>query len=201
MFFVVEAEERPPNWVRVSLSNDWVVWLNQNLPNTLDQGVRARLASNLKHILSGLELKAALIDGHASREPGDPSALYEPYFQNLIFEFCVGAFSVLEGLGTAHHLEAVGEDGADGRRVHRNDWRPALCAVYDPNDTSELSENVVRTASVRDKLHQDQIGLREQIDWHDFSLDHAFRPAARAIATLLLRHQQHVPEASNLVFA
>jgi hypothetical protein len=66
---------------------------------------------------------------------------------------------VLEGLGAAHWLSQNGLDGADSRKIHRNDWHPALCAVYDVNEEHGL-----------DALHQDQIGARTNIDFDDTAL-------------------------------
>jgi hypothetical protein len=167
------------------------------MPETLHPDVRERLNSNLKHILVGLELKTALIEGHEQNRH-EHSLLFESYFQNLISEFCVGAFSVLEGLGSAHWLAQDGQDGANGPAIYRNQWQPVLTAVYDEHGEHGLNESVNATLVVRDKLHQDRLGAREDIDWHAFSYEHAFMPARRAIATLLLREADFVPEASNL---
>jgi hypothetical protein len=51
---------------------------------------------NLKHVLVGLEMKAALIVPHAKRG----KLLFESYFHMLNFEFCLGMFSICEGLGS-----------------------------------------------------------------------------------------------------
>jgi uncharacterized cysteine cluster protein YcgN (CxxCxxCC family) len=77
---------------------------------------------------------------------------------------------VLEGLGAAHWLSQNGLDGADSRKIHRNDWHPALCAVYDVNEEHGLDAAVRATSGVRDKLHQDQIGARTNIDFDDTAL-------------------------------
>ncbi len=81
-----------------------------------------------------------------------------------MLEFCVAAFSVLEGLGSAHWLRQNGKDGRDAPRINRHQWLPALCAVYDETAAHGLHEAVVKTLSVRDKLHQDRLGARENID-------------------------------------
>jgi hypothetical protein len=52
--------------------------------------------------------------------------------------------------------------------------------------------------AVRDRLHQDRLGARADIDWHSLSYEDAFEPASRAISTLLLREAQAVPERTNL---
>ena len=95
--------------------------------------------------------------------------LIEPYFQNLIAEFCFGAFSVVEGLGAAHWLAQNGQDGRNGPRINREAWLPAINAVYDENGAHGLGDAVAATLEVRDKLHQDRLGLREDIDWHAIS--------------------------------
>lgn len=198
MYFITAPGERPDGWVHLSDANDWPTWLARNIPMELHQDVRTRLTSNLKHVLVGLELKKALIIPHAVRETGEYGVLFEPYFQTLIFEFCVGTFSVLEGLGAAHWLGQNGHDGSDCRRVHRNDWRPALCAVYDPTGEHGLDTAIRSTSNVRDKLHQDQIGARTEIDWHAFGYEPAFIPASHAIGLLLCREVGAVPDRTNL---
>lgn len=139
-----------------------------------------------------------MIVPQAQTDQGQYGVLFEPYFQTLIFEFCVSAFSVIEGLGAAHWLSQNGHDGVDGRKIHRNDWRPALCAVYDPIGEFGLDAAVQETSGVRDKLHQDQIGARTEIDWHALGYEPAFLPANLAIRTLLRREAETVPERSNL---
>lgn len=198
MMYIVQPEERPDGYVHLSASADWVRWLNRNIPADLHPDVRHRLKSNLKHLLVGLELKTALIVAHWHRGPNERPVLFEPYFQNLIQEFSVGAFSVIEGLGSAHWLRVNGHDGADGRRIRRNDWLPVLRDIYDANGEFGLLDAVERTVAARDKLHQDQLGTRADIDWHSFSYEAAFEPASHAIRTLLRREAEAVPETTNL---
>ena len=198
MFFITQSDERPDGYVVLSESREWVRWLHQNIPEAVHREIRSRLNSNLKHILVGLELKAALIEPHENRGPGERPVLFEPYFQNLISEFCVGAFSVVEGLGAAHWLAQNGQDGRDGPRINREEWLPALRAEYDENGEHGLGGWVDATLAVRDKLHQDRLGLRENIDWHAISYDGAFMPARRAIGILLRRNADLVPGDSNL---
>lgn len=198
MLFITKPEARPDGYVVLSESHQWIRWLFRNIPEALDRQVRRRLISNLKHLVVGLELKAALIGPHHHRGANERPVLFEPYFQNLILEFCVGAFSVLEGLGSAHRLAQEGRDGSDGPYVRREHWLAALCAVYDRTNEHGLRDNVDRTLAVRDRLHQDRLGAREEIDWHAFSYDGAFVPASGAIRTLLLREADTVPETSNL---
>lgn len=196
MFYV--TRDRPNGYVVLSHSQDWEPWLAQNMPLGIDRGVRRRLGSNLKHLLVGLEMKAALIGGHRGLQRGQPNVLFEPYYQNLIMEFCVAAFSVVEGLGAAHWLGRQGADGGDAPPIRRNQWKPALCASYDPAGDHGLDMLIDRILAVRDRLHQDRLGARNEIDWHAMSYEMAFTPAASAIQILLLRHANVVPETTNL---
>lgn len=198
MFFIVQPDERPDGYVVISESNQWVPWLSHNIPAELDRDVRARLKSNLKHLIVGLEFKAALINPHHHHGPHGRPVLFEPYFQNLILEFCVAAFSVLEGLGSAHWLRQQGRNGADAPQITRAQWLPVLCAVYDETGMYDLNDAVERILAVRDKLHQDRLGARAEIDWHALSYEAAFVPARGAIDTLLLRESGSVPATSNL---
>lgn len=198
MFYIMEPDERPDGYVVLSETPEWMPWLNRNIPAEIDKTVRIRLKSNLKHLIVGLELKAALIEPHQQRKAPQRPVLFESYFQNLIHEFCVGAFSVLEGLGAAHWLQQQGRTGEDGPRIVRDQWLPALCAVYDPQGDHALTDAVNATVVVRDKLHQDRLGMREDIDWHALSYENAFVPASQAIGTLLRREADSVPKTTNL---
>ncbi len=198
MYYIMRPDERPDGYVNLSDSSHWVRWLNRNIPAGLHRDVRHRLNSNLKHLMVGLELKTALILPHWHREPGERPVLFEPYFQNLILEFCVATFSVVEGIGSAHWLSQNNQDGSDSRRVRRQDWLPALLTVYDETGEHGLRDRVERTLGVRDKLHQDQIGARADIDWHAFSYEVAFVPASGTIRTLLRREADIVPPTTNL---
>ena len=195
MFYI--TDDRPEGYVVLSHANDWARWLARNIPETVHRKVRIKLNSNLKHLLVGMELKTALIEGHKQAR-GERSMLFESYYQNFISEFCVAAFSVLEGLGSALWLGQNGQDGADGPDIKRNQWRQVLAAAYDEHGQHGLNDNVGFTLAVRDKLHQDRLCMRENIDWHAFSYDDAFMPARRAIATLLLREGEAVPGTTNL---
>ena len=198
MFFVTQSTERPNGYVVLSHAHQWEAWLVLNIPGSLDVEVRRRLVSNLKHILVGLELKAALIAPHAQRGPDGRPMLFEPYFQNFIQEFCVGAFSVLEGLGAAHWLDQHGQNGAAAPFISRHEWLPSLCAVYDADGQQGLHEAVTQTVNVRNRLHQDKVGAREDIDWHAFSHAEAFVPASQAVRTLLRRDADALPDTTNL---
>ena len=198
MLFITRSDNRPAGYVNLSTATAWEGWLINNIPTSLHTEVRRRLRSNLKHLLVGLELKAALIDPQAHRGHNDPSILFEPYYQNLIMEFGVATFSVIEGLGAAHWLDQNQQDGSDPVRIGRDAWRAALCAVYDAAGEHDLDADVVRTLAVRDLLHQDKLGARENIDWHAMTYEAAFEPASRAIRTLLRREAAAVPATSNL---
>jgi|GEM_PF-1741436 hypothetical protein len=198
MLFITRQPVRPDGYVNLSDSSSWTKWLYRNVPERIHRTITRRLVSNLKHLLVGLELKAALIGQHHYRADGERSVLFEPYFQNLILEFCVASFSVFEGLGSAQWLDQNGQDGADGPKINRREWLPALGAVYDETDEHRLVLNVENTLAVRDRLHQDKLGTRDDIDWHAFSYDAAFAPASAAIRTLLQREADLVPATSNL---
>ena len=191
MFYI--TEEKPEGYVVLSTANQWVRWLARNTPEALPHDIRIMLNSNLKHLMVGLELKTALIEGHQQARH-EHSLLFESYFQNFISEFCVAAFSVFEGLGSA--LWLAQNEGANG--PGRNQWRESLIAVYDANGEHGLNDNVGSTLDVRDKLHQDRLAMRDNIDWHAFSYEDAFMPARRAVATLLLREADAVTERTNL---
>lgn len=198
MYFVVGAHARPDGYEVINETTAWTAWLARNIPDGLAVDVRQRLFSNLKHLLVGLEFKAALIAGHENRGAGDRPVLFEPYFQMLILEYCVGAASICEGLGAAHWLTGQHRDGSDAPRVARTRWLPALSEVYDAADEHNLAVNIERTLGVRDRLHQDRLGARAAIDWHAFTYNAAFVPANAALRVLLMRAADAVPERSNL---
>ena len=106
-------------------------------------------------------MKAALIEPHEKRGLGEQGVLFEPYFQNLIQEFCVGTYSVLEGLGAAHWLDQNEDDGALAPRIGRLQWEPILSATYDPDGERGLAALAVGTAGLRNRLHQDRLGARD----------------------------------------
>lgn len=197
MFYITSLPEKPEGYVNISTSSQWERWVRRSLPEGLDVEVQRRLVSNLKHVLVGLELKAALIVPHARRGLG-PSVLFEPYMHIMSFEFCVGVFSVFEGIGSALWLRANGLDGSASNRIGFHEWKPSLVSTFDPGGEFALEVGVDRVKSVRDKLHQDRLGARENIDWHAFSFDEAFAPAFNALRVLLLRREQDLPNATNL---
>lgn len=198
MFYLDEYPADPTGFHALSTSADWVAWLINAVPGGIHRDVGRRLVSNLKHILVGLEMKAGLIVPHGERVSGK-SVLFEPYCQIMNFEFSVGVFSVCEGLGSVHHLAGIGDDGSTGARVNPNDWIAALCLEFDPTGAAHLDANVRRVKEVRDKMHQDRLGARADIDWHDFGYGEAFVPSRDALQPLLRRHVDAVPDQTNLL--
>lgn len=82
--------------------------------------------------------------------------------------------------------------------MRRDRWLTSLCAVYDEIGDAGLRADVEHTLTVRDRLHQDRFGARENIDWHAFSFDQAFVPASAAVRTILSCNPELVPGATNL---
>lgn len=198
MYYLTTLPERPQGYVNtLSSANDWDRWLGGVIPAALHNDVRGRLCSNLKHILVGLEMKAALIVPHGTRNAG-PSLLFESYFQMMIFEFCVGTFSVCEGLGSAFWLHNQNNDGTANQRILPDRWIEALVAVADPTGQLDLETKVRGVKGVRDKMHQDQLGARIEIDWHAFGYQAAFVPAKEAVRMLLALNAARVPANTNL---
>lgn len=180
--------------MHLSTATAWQDWVRKCLPDGLHEDVRLRLISNLKHVLVALEMKAALIVPHAKQG----RLLFESYFHMLNFEFCVGTFSVCEGLGSALWLRENGLDGSKAERIGIEQWKTSLEKKFDPEKKHGLAADVDGVKGVRDKLHQDKLGARENIDWHAFSYDRAFTPAARAMRSLLRANADDVPKETNL---
>ena len=195
MFHLIELPEQSSGYVNLSTASEWEAWIQKCLPAGLHQEVQRRLISNLKHVLVGLEMKAALIVPHAKRG----KLLFEPYFHMLNFEFCVGTFSICEGLGSAIWLRENDLDGFAGDRIAIEQWKSSLEKKFDPEAKLGLGADVDSVKSVRDKLHQDRLGARENIDWHAFSFDKAFTPAVRAMRCLLSTNARDVPKETNLI--
>ncbi|PJT22692.1 hypothetical protein CN884_12000 [Ochrobactrum sp. 30A/1000/2015] len=195
-FYVTDQD--PHGFVLHNSTNPWLHWVLRQIPATINEDIRDNLASNLKHIIVGLELKASLLRAHLEREPGSNSRLFESYAQIMNFEFCVGTYSILEGLGSVIWFDQNENDGTNPGKFGRNDWRSSLAATYDSDNEGDLV-NLVRTVeSVRDKLHQDKLVSRIQIDWHAFDSDRSFIPAIRALRIILARSPQGLPEHSPL---
>ena len=90
-------------------------------------------------------------------------------------------------------------DSPAAPRVAPDDWIAALCSEFDPIGVHDLKANVRHTKEVRDKIHQDRIGARADIDWHDFGYDKAFIPARDALQPLLRQFEDQVPKTTNLL--
>jgi hypothetical protein len=194
VFQIIELPEQASGYVNLSTASDWETWIRNSLPGGLHQDVQRRLVSNLKHVLVGLEMKAALIVPHAKRG----RLLFESYFHMLNFEFCVGMFSICEGLGSAIWLRENNLDGSAADRVAIEQWKPSLAKKFDPEGKFGLGADVDSVKGVRDKLHQDRLGAREKIDWHAFAYDKAFTPTARAMRCLFRTNAGDVPKETNL---
>jgi hypothetical protein len=194
LFYLIALPDKASGYVNLSTASDWQAWIRKCLPAGLHKEVQERLVSNLKHVLVGLEMKAALIVPHAKQS----KLLFEPYFHVLNFEFCVGVFSICEGLGSAIWLREKGLDGSAARRVGIDEWKSSLEKKFDPEKKLSLGADLESVKGVRDKLHQDCVGARESIDWHAFSYEAAFTPAARAMRCLLSANADDVPKETNL---
>lgn len=70
---------------------------------------------------------------------------------------------------------------------------------FDESGSLCLEANVVTVKSVRDLLHQDRLGAREDIDWHSMGFEEAFVPALSAMRGLLRQHSDRVPKNTTLV--
>lgn len=142
-------------------------------------------------------MKSGLIIPHAKQFAGK-SVLFEPYCQIITFEFCVGVFSICEGIGSSLHIiNVLGEGGSKGGRVSPDDWIRALVLYFDASATNDLGNKVRTIKTVRDKMHQDKLGLRSSIDWHDFDYTVAFVPAFEAINVLFKFCNGRIPESTN----
>ena len=198
MFYLDNFSDDAPGFTANSTSSEWEPWLSSVIPIEAHNEVRRRLVSNLKHIIVGLEMKAGLLIPHGENLAGR-SVLFEPYSQIMTFEFCVGTFSVCEGLGSIHYLTDQGDDGATGTRVSAKHWIAALVKHFDEDGSLELEADITVAKSVRDLLHQDRLGAREDIDWHSMGYEEAFLPALSVMRGLLKQHSDRVPEETILL--
>ena len=78
--------------------------------------------------------------------------------------------------------------------MKKNDWKKALCTQFDLSGEGNLKSNLECVNSVRDKVHQDNLGPQEKIDWHEFGYKKAFLPALHALQPLLNKHVEDVPK-------
>ena len=114
MFYLSVYDEEDSGFCYAASANDWNAWIGSVLPDNINGQVRRYIKSNLKHIIAGLEMKAGLIIPHGEQWAGHP-LLFESYFQVMTFEFCVGSFSVCEGIGSVWHVAE--NDAAANRRI------------------------------------------------------------------------------------
>ncbi len=197
MFYLDDFSDEATGFTANSTSSEWEPWLLSTIPKEAHEEVRRRLSSNLKHIIVGLEMKAGLLIPHGERLAGR-SVLFEPYSQIMTFEFCVGTFSVCEGLGSIYYLTDQGDDGSTGKRVSTKQWIAALVEHFDEDGSLELEASIAVAKSVRDLLHQDRLGARENIDWHSMGYKEAFLPALSVMRGLLSHQPDRVPEKTIL---
>jgi hypothetical protein len=124
--------------------------------------------------------------------------LFEPFYNTLILHFCIGTYSICEGLGAAYVLDALTDDGITGPFIHKKDWKPTLMGSLDPAGTTTLGDDLETVISKRDLIHQDKLGVRADIDWHSIDYDSAFLPAKRLIAAIIMRSGEAAPLHTNL---
>ncbi|WP_156026040.1 hypothetical protein [Sulfitobacter sp. 20_GPM-1509m] len=179
-------------------SAEWSGHLISLVPTSLHLDVQNRLRSNLAHILSSLDIEAGLILPHAERG-GRNSVLFEPFYNTLILHFCIGTYSICEGLGAAFVLDARADDGTTGPFIPKRDWKPTLVDRLDPAGTTTLVDDLETVISKRDLIHQDQLGVRANIDWHSIGYESAFLPAKRLIAAIIVCSGADAPSDTNLV--
>ncbi|MEO9875316.1 MAG: hypothetical protein ABJM26_04870 [Anderseniella sp.] len=197
MFYLDTGSDDRPGFHHLSSANNWVYWISGALPDEADDEVKRRLRSNLKHILVGLEMKAGLILPHCKRIWGR-KVLFEPYCKIMIFEFCVGVFSICEGFGSIHYLVSRNDDGSAGTQVNYKKWSSTLKSTFDNDGEAGLGEKLEIVMSIRDKIHQDKLGARSDIDWHDFSYQGAFVPAMQALQIIFNQNPERIPQTTNL---
>lgn len=192
-YYLTDEPRGPAGFLYVSTASEWSSWVTSAVPAELDTYNRRILVSNLKHILCGLEMKAGLLESHyCLPNSGNPNCLFEPYAAILTFEFCVGVFSVAEGLGAALSM------ASGNLKPHRAQWTQILHDRFGQMD-SEFESALKSVQSVRDLIHQDRAGQRRNIDWHEFGLASALLPAAKVLSAVFDAKPNHLPSKSNLI--
>jgi len=195
-FQIREGVDYGDGFTAATYSDEWNKHLKNLVPTSLDKKVQNRLRSNLKHILSSLDIEAGLILPHAER--GDRNTvLFEPFYNTLILHFCIGTYSICEGLGAAFVLDARKNDGIKAI-INKRYWKPALINRLDPKGTTTLGDDLDKVISKRDLIHQDKLGARADIDWHFICYDSAFLPAKRLIAAIIELSRADAPANTNL---
>lgn len=196
-FQIREGVDYGDGFTTATNSAEWHKHLKNLVPTSLHSDVQNRLRSNLAHILSSLDIEAGLILPHAERRARS-AVLFEPFYNTLILHFCIGTYSICEGLGAAFVLDARTDDGITGPLIHKKDWKPALINRLDPEGTTTLVDDLEAVISKRDLIHQDKLGARADIDWHSIGYDSAFLPAKRLIAAIIVRSRADAPADTNI---
>src|SRR3546814_18749976 len=101
------------------------------------------------------------------------------------FEFCVGVFSICEGVGSELWLRENNLDGSAADRIGQPQWKPSRINKFDPAGDHDLGADVDRVRNVRAKIPQDRLAELENTDWHAFPFEDAFLPALRALRCFL----------------
>ena len=179
LFRLSEYTENGYGFVMNSTVKKWESWLKVHIKVPEYDII---LIKNLAHIMLGLEMKAGLILAQQK-----DNILYNPYIKILSFEFCVGVFSICEGLGS-------NRSGS----TKKKEWKKALCDYFDSDETLNLKKNIETVIKIRDKIHQDKTDERDHIDYHSFRYEESFQPALELIQSLLKKSNECVPEGTNL---
>lgn len=197
-FQICEGVDYGRGFTAATTSAEWSGHFISLVPKSLHADVRNRLRSNLGHILSSLDIQAGLITPHAERGKRS-SVLFEPFYNTLILHFCIGTYSICEGLGAAYVLEASGDDGLAGPFIQKKAWKPALLEQLDPKGATTLAGDLETVISKRDLIHRDKLGLRADIDWHAIGYEGAFLPAKRLVLGIIEHSEVPSPADTNLV--
>lgn len=197
-FQICEGVDYSRGFTAATTSAEWSGHVHALVPKSLHADILTRLRSNLSHILSSLDIQAGLIVPHAERGARN-SVLFEPFYNTLILHFCIGTYSICEGLGAAYVLESRGEDGTAGPFIRKDFWKPALIDQLDPKGSTTLADDLETVISKRDLIHQDKLGLRADIDWHAINYEGSFLPAKRLIAAIIAQSGAAPPADTNLV--
>ena len=200
-FHLTKLTNPEKGFTYLSTSKEWKIWLDAVIPDTIDQQIHNRLSSNLKHILLGLEMKAGLILPHAysKLKSNQKALLFEPYHQILTFEFCLGTWSVCEGLGTAHHLANHQKSGRRIKKIRSNIIISALTKAYSSNNQYQFELETKQVRNIRNMIHQDNLFKRDNIDWHALGYQAAFIPALNVLSSLFETEKHLVPKRTNLI--
>jgi|SaaInlStandDraft_1057018.scaffolds.fasta_scaffold113921_2 hypothetical protein len=193
LFYLSEYNENEDGFLHNSKVSVWYNWLRFHIPSTpSNKETEEKLAKNLAHIILGLEMKAGLILAH---QRTNQSILYDPYLKIMSFEFCVGVFSICEGLGS---IIVISQNPNSKKKIKINEWKKALCDCFDSDETLNIKVYLETVIKVRNKIHQDKIHKRDSIDYHSFAYKNSFEPALTLIQSLLEKPGKDVPKDTNL---